>query len=1511
MQSDNDYSATLDEINNMSSDDSQDKTLEWLLDQDYTDPAENLFALAEEELPQEGLSDYETEVANRPMFGGQAGADDLSGFMTEEIVLTAPGESRDIYSRDLGDADPAATPERNGSHMALDHSASKSSGPAVPARSLDEGSDILGLADEDDIGERFVVIQKSRPQPEPVAETPAVSLEPPKETVSEQPVDIVCGQSNAEFEESVERANELALDDFSPGALGGVDTLDDQASLGDQEMPAHEEITIAEEPLAYEEQPAASEAWTVSLDGAEQEKADGFDLDDLDEPVALEADDAPPADDAMFSEVSMPRAMEDIIDDGSAQDSLAYGVLDFVAANEPPADDEDFDDYLLQGEHLATGTMNVDDLEVDRTDGVASVDPCDDIAIDYHEDFRAGGSAIGTSVTAITAVIGEVMEEVSASVANRLLELGLDAGRVRAELMLGHDAESIAACIEDNYRPVLEVVSDTPEALAKLGQAEIDAIYIRLSDSLTEEHWPALFRKNIAELPVTDDSAEDTGLETEAELPPLARIESIAAADDTVTAEPEQPVFEDDIFGSDISEEFAAAESAPGTPTGLENGGFDIDDLPLAAEDNSSLDSIFDDDVFAAEADWDAAGADEAAPSSPELASAAAVSEEQDTLLAAVFEDDIFSTDLDEEFDETPGATATEVDALLESLGDDEPDIEEIYSVTSADFPAETPKTETAGADAGVEEGIVERESGQADAAQSVDVSWCVPGYIIFNYTSASVAEVFTDFLDAFIEEGASELEKLEDAIGLWEQDIRSEDAYTPIPRVLHTLKGIAKGVGLQRYGTLIHNFETLLEKLEKPSMGAEPTYFRVVNAWLDAAVRGFEHIETERVDVDSELPVGARAPVLDEPAVIGRDAGSELAITPVAAILPAAEARKQDKQLADEGAKVLAAQQTIRMTPEAIDHLLSLTNEAQQLGVRSSQSTVRSKRAAAELLARLSSVRSHVSKIADRALLNVTAKGGTATAQMDALEMDQYSELQEAANILREGVEDLDDLIHLSNRQNTIAEALLKQQASVVSSLRTAIQDARVVPVSRLMPGLRRIARTVSSDLGKAVNFRVLNEVGTLDRDNHARCQIILEHMLRNALDHGVEKPEVRTAAGKDATGTITIDASKQGSDYIITLQDDGKGIDPEAMRDAAYEKGLDVDVDMLSDAEAIRLIFHKGFSTAKTVSEISGRGVGMDIVLSELQHIGGDIEIASTVGEGTAFTVRIPSNITVNGALLVDAGEASYAIPLDGLIAVEHVPVGEFYKAIERGSRLTLFGMDCEPAYLATICHGDSLPEKESWNSTVPVIIAGSEKRYMAIAIDDVTQALELVIRSLGAQFSTIPGLAGGATTADGQSIVALDLNALVSNVADDDASTVSLRKEQEERMLVLVVDDSRTQRMVATSQFDSLGVETVTAENGLVAIDLLNVTHRLPDVVLLDIEMPVKDGIQTLREIRKSDRYGHLPVIMVTSRTGAKHRALAEAAGCNGYMGKPFNFPRLVEQIAELTEHKFELS
>lgn len=779
--------------------------------------------------------------------------------------------------------------------------------------------------------------------------------------------------------------------------------------------------------------------------------------------------------------------------------------------------------------------------------------------------------------------------------------------------------------------------------------------------------------------------------------------------------------------------------------------------------------------------------------------------------------------------------------------------------------------------------------------AASEQWSWCVPEGITFNFTTRSGTELFPDFLDAFIEEAGGELEKLEDAIGLWEREPAGEAAQT-VGRILHTLKGIAKGVGLQRYGTLVHNFETLLLVLPGPDQADPGEYFRRIYAWLDHLVQGYEHIQAQREDVASELPLADAEQAAPAAAEATGNAQGDV------------DAQRQaDRQLADAGARALAAQQTIRVSAETLDQLLNLSTEVQKLGVRAAQSTLQSRRAGGELLSRLTALRTQVSRIADRSLLSVTARGlRDGDSGMDALEMDQYTEIHEAANILREAVEDLDDLMQLANRHTAAAESLLKQQAGTLSSLGAGIRAARVVPVSRLLPGLRRIVRTVSAELGKSVMFRPLAQSGSLDRDSYACCQIVLEHMVRNALDHGVETPEERQAVGKPDTAMITVDFRKQGSDYLVTLSDDGRGIDPDRVREQARRKGLVEDPDSLTDDEARQLIFQRGFSTAAAVSEISGRGVGMDIVVQELQRIGGDISIDSRLGQGTSFRIRLPSNITVNGALLVRAGEAAYAVPFEGLIGIEYPSVEAFHAARQERQPLALLGRACEPAYLGTLCSGLPVPPADSWELTVPVIVAGLDGRYMAIAVDSLEQAEELVIRSLGNQFAAVPWLAGASTTADGQAVVALNLNTLVE-YQPEEASLPEPTAEAGDTtapLLALVVDDSRTQRLVATSQLHTLGVQTVTAEHGLAALEWLRETSRLPDVVLMDIEMPVKDGIQTLRELRADPRLAALPVITITSRTGPKHRSLASEAGCNAFLGKPFNFPELLAEINRLT-------
>lgn len=1361
--------ADLDEEN-------QEKSLRWLLEMDLSEPEEKLFRVSVDDYIDKGLSAYEAEVAARPLIRGNAHSDDLASYVDEEIVISSESASSDIYGRKDQSGKSDASTNRREAVMAIDFSRARGDSDITIAAQVNEGADILGLAGDDDIGEKYVSIRRV------------------KSTSVNGTASYLAGTVNGASDSTLngERSDAPESGLGGTGRDEGIDQADD-AAIG-----------------------------MIEMAGA---------------PVPMQV--ADPASDAVANDSGINYA----------------SVLDYVASIPQPVDDEAFDDYLLAGEHLSDAGSDPDDLTVERTEGVLALDPYPDMAIDYHEDFKAIGGFARNSASAIAGIITPVMEEISSAVRSRMEALGLNANAIVVDVRLGTDEASIKECYAQGFEPVSAICFEMPEPLHSIDQASRDSIYVRLLNAEQQANWNDLFSQDF----------DPTGTERSAAYIEMPRAEQPGQASFGVEGASnadwsQDEGFGEDIFGDDFADDFAAQLS--------QSDNVAIADIEAAFADISHARDDGDDGLGASFDDFGAGAREDSAPVTPQRSIAA------------------------EAASEAPAHAGMAAAASLQSVD------EEVQQVDVAAF-------------------------------DGTRVDGFVPDFIEFSYTSQSNAEIFVDFLDAFIEEGSAEVEKLENEVGEWEKNIASEPLFAKVSRTLHTIKGIAKGVGLQRLGTLVHNFETLLEKLPRPATGEEQAYFRIVNAWLDAVVRGVEHVADKRVDVASELPVQGEEAVREQPAPqVATPAQSDKPAAKRGAAKVASEApqpvpsepaetvassleKRRDQQLADEGAKVLAAQQSVRITSEKLDHLLNLTSQAQQLGVRASQTTSRSKRSSAELQARLSSVRTHIRKIADRALLNVNARPGSSNPDLDALEMDQYSELQEAANILREGVEDLADLVDVVSRQNLQIETLLKQQSSVISSISSSIQGARVVPVSRLMPGLRRIVRTVSTDLGKIVSFKVLNETGALDRDHYARLQVILEHMVRNALDHGIESPDERVAMGKPTGGRITIDVRKSGGDYLVRLADDGRGIDPDAIRASAYQKGLKVDVDALSDEEAIRLIFHKGFSTASALSEISGRGVGMDIVLTELQQIGGDVHIESTVGLGTAFEIRIPSNVSVNGALLVAAAGESYAIPLNGLVAVEQVPVDEFFDALEQHTTLTIAGNQCEPTYLATLCQGISLPDRSAWGKFVPVIIAGCADRHMAIAIDKLEEALELVVRSLGSQFSTVPGVAGAATTAEGEAIVALDLNLLVNSAGPDGVAPVAVNQPKSTTLLALVVDDSRTQRMVTTSQLDTVGVETVTAENGLVAIDLLNATHRLPDVILLDVEMPVKDGIQTLREIRKSRRYGHLPVIMVTSRTGAKHRALASEAGCNAYMGKPFSFPALIKQINELTGHELQLS
>ncbi|MDX1802603.1 MAG: response regulator, partial [Alcanivorax sp.] len=508
---------------------------------------------------------------------------------------------------------------------------------------------------------------------------------------------------------------------------------------------------------------------------------------------------------------------------------------------------------------------------------------------------------------------------------------------------------------------------------------------------------------------------------------------------------------------------------------------------------------------------------------------------------------------------------------------------------------------------------------------------------------------------------------------------------------------------------------------------------------------------------------------------------------------------------------------------------------------------------------------------------------------------------------------ESASDLLDLKNTlldRSKDTETLLLQQARINTELQEKLMRTRMVPFSRLVPRLRRIVRQISGEVGKRVEFDVLNPEGELDRSLMERVVAPLEHMLRNAVDHGIETPQGRQQAGKEQAGQVHLELSREGGEVVLILSDDGKGIDTDAVRKKAVERGLISADAQLSEQEIQQFIFHAGFSTAAAVTQISGRGVGMDVVASEIKQMGGSVTIDSHLGQGTRFIIRLPFTLAMNRALMVKVGEDSYAIPLnqiEGIVRVSPFELSHYFE--EEDPVYTYVDQDYELQYLGNFVHGNRTPHLENQSGPMPVLLIRSTEHTVAVVVDSLVGSREVVVKSVGPQLATVAGISGATILGDGSVVIILDIHSLIraAHVQVPQLGEPELPSEPQEPTparaapVVMVTDDSVTVRKVTSRLLERNGFEVVTAKDGMDAIAKLEEIR--PDLMLLDIEMPRMDGFEVATHVRHDSRLQDVPIIMITSRTGEKHRERAFDIGVNCYMGKPFQENELLGTIREL--------
>ncbi|MDX1605465.1 MAG: response regulator, partial [Candidatus Competibacterales bacterium] len=520
-----------------------------------------------------------------------------------------------------------------------------------------------------------------------------------------------------------------------------------------------------------------------------------------------------------------------------------------------------------------------------------------------------------------------------------------------------------------------------------------------------------------------------------------------------------------------------------------------------------------------------------------------------------------------------------------------------------------------------------------------------------------------------------------------------------------------------------------------------------------------------------------------------------------------------------------------------------------------------------------------------------------------DPLELDRFSELQHLTRSLMEIVDDLGNVQQTLDNQIYSVNQLLHEQHKVNREVQDSLVRTRMVRFASVVPRLRRVIRQVAGELDKQAELKIDNHDELIDRNVLENMIAPMEHMLRNALDHGIETPEIRRAAGKPETGTITLGIGREGAEIVFELKDDGAGLDFDAIRAKAESRGMLMPGQEVDEAKLVNLLLQPGFSTAKKVTQISGRGVGMDVVNEGIRALRGTLRIRSQAGQGTRFTVRLPFSLEQTQALLVRVKNDVYAVPLLSIEAVDRLAEGELRTYLAGDPVEHSYGENPYPVHGMGVLFGyEPLAFEEVEDPQPPVLLFRSDEAAAALQVDDVLGRAEIVLKAVAPQVGMVPGVAGATVLADGRVAVVLDLAAVVRNMATlegVDALIPQVQTRTDERPEVLVVDDSITMRKVTSRLLERHDFRVALAKDGLEAVAQLDSTAP-PVLVIMDIEMPRMDGFEVLAHIRNQPRLRHLPVIMVTSRSGDKHRSRARQLGASDYLIKPYRDEDLLASI-----------
>ncbi|EIY6494781.1 response regulator [Campylobacter lari] len=761
--------------------------------------------------------------------------------------------------------------------------------------------------------------------------------------------------------------------------------------------------------------------------------------------------------------------------------------------------------------------------------------------------------------------------------------------------------------------------------------------------------------------------------------------------------------------------------------------------------------------------------------------------------------------------------------------------------------------------------------------------------------------EDIQEILEDFLVEAFELVEQIDHDLVELEANPEDLELLNRIFRVAHTVKGSSSFLNFDVLTKLTHHMEDVLNKARHNELKITPEVMDVVLESIDMMKTLLNSIRDNGNDTAIGLDI---APICARLTAISEGESLDGVKTETKVEAPKEEVKEEPK--AEEQPEVDVNKLSDDEVEAEIERLLKVRKAEDQARRAEKKKTQQANPTPSKPAAQTQNAPAEKKVPA--------AGGGSSGANMDQTIRVEVKRLDHLMNLIGELVLGKNRLLKIYDdvEERYDGEKFLEELNQVVSQLsivttdiQLAVMKTRMQPIAKVFNKFPRVVRDLGRELGKQMELEISGEETELDKSIVEEIGDPIMHMIRNSCDHGIEDPATRLANGKPEKGTVNLKAYNEGNHIVVKIADDGKGLDADALKSKAIEKNLitEREADQMTDKEAFALIFKPGFSTAAKITNVSGRGVGMDVVKTNIEKLNGVIEIDSELGKGTVMKLKIPLTLAIIQSLLVGTQEEFYAIPLASVLETVRVPIDDIY-TIEGKNVLRL-----RDEVLSLVRLSDVFGVKqvlENSDQTYVVVIGVAESK-LGIIVDTLIGQEEIVIKSMGEYLQNIQGIAGATIRGDGRVTLIIDVAAMmdiakeikVDIKAQIEAQSKKVVKEKPSDYTVLIVDDSKMDRNIMQKSLEPLGVSIIEATNGVEALNTIKSGEHDIDAVLIDIEMPRMDGYTLAGEIRKYSKYKNLPLVAVTSRTSKSDRLRGVEVGMTEYITKPYS-PEYLENV-----------